>query len=259
MEYYPEKRTSAVWANNCLEILRNNHEGYYRNRQVKGRFIELIRIDDAGLYVSQNFIKIRDEYHLSFSIMFTDKNSTPHLYHPLMAGSRFDHNNTIWQQFSNDLGLFRTNSECPSGIWSSGPWYKNTMKNLEKGLSLPDEYLYPHYRSKLTHGKERLIRLFTRAAQIIQQNQLAQDVSVIEFCKVANIDPDVVENTRMEVGALNAESIAAGGKCYYGYGPKDNLFRVEDVPLESIVFHNWKALYEERERIDGIIEIASKL
>lgn len=113
MEHYPDKRTATAWANNCLEMLPEINPDYYRNKHSKGRFIEFLRIDDFGLLVSQNFTKIREVYHLFFSLLFSDKRGPGSLYHRLMAGSRFGHNRTVASLFKQGTRLVVERSGLP--------------------------------------------------------------------------------------------------------------------------------------------------
>src|SRR3954471_19136222 len=90
-----EERTPIAWRNACLEILRAEvHPAYDWHRAAIGRFTELVRTDSNGLHLSYNFVRIRDEYHLGFALLFSRRVPST-LVTPLVAGSRFDHNRTI--------------------------------------------------------------------------------------------------------------------------------------------------------------------
>jgi hypothetical protein len=145
-----EIRTPKEWTKNCLQMLQKSNPNYRINNNIKGNFIEFLREDDSGMLISTNFYRKRvlgiDTYYLCFALLLTSKN-TNRLYHPLIIGSRFDTNRTIWKLFDEDLGLFHTDEKCPKGIWSYGEWRGNTMERLERGLLLPEEYLYPYYRN----------------------------------------------------------------------------------------------------------------
>jgi len=253
-----EKRTLANWASSCLQILHAINIEYSRNPCVKGRFIEFIRVDDAGLYVSHSFVKIRDCYYLSFALLFS-KSDSARTNHPLMAGSRFDHNYTIYRQFEQELGLTRVNPKWPKGIWSFAVWRKNTMDDLRVGLTLPEIHLYPHYRMMLAKGKKRLISLFRRAAQILGKGELSGDISLDEFSDIMKCNPNKIIKTRNEAIALDAGKIAVGGDCHYELNPFSGTFFCDDVSFDSIIFNNWDVFYLEKSRIEDIILIVESL
>jgi len=62
-------------------------------------------------------------------------------------GSRFS--KAISRQFRDDLGLGLGDEGYPNGVWSSGKRYSNTLQNLHRGLEVPEEKLYPHYKRVL--------------------------------------------------------------------------------------------------------------
>jgi len=165
-----QKRTPARWASSCLALLQAVHPDYRRNREAKGRFLEFTRPLSCGLHVSQNFIRIRDEYHLCFGLLFSLA-PTEFLDSPFVAGARFDHNRTIWRQFCEDLGQFWRNPELqdrpPPGAWSQGPWRRNTMERLETGFRVPETHLLPQYLDQLRSGSENLQRFFSRAEELL--------------------------------------------------------------------------------------------
>ncbi len=259
MEKYPDKRTNSKWANNCLDILQKINPDYYPNKNVKGKFIEFQRKDSSGIYISQNFINIRGCYHLGFALTFTSFSTVP-LYHPLMIGSRFDKNFSIWRQFFNDLNLERGNAAYPKGVWSFGAWYKNTMDLLEEGLKIPEDYLLDYYRNILSKGKHNLLRLFQRVNELFSEENLKTSPTIEEYSVLAQISADEIQKTRPMAINLDAGKIAKGGMTYYGWGdPKSNLFNLDEVPTESIIFHNWDIFQLEKERIKDIILIIEKL
>lgn len=251
-----EKRTTAAWANYCLEALKSVHPCYERNREIKGRFIEFVREDESGLTISHNFIKIRDNYYYCFALLFT-RSPTIRLSHCLMAGSRFDDNRTIWRQFNDDLGLYRGDIGYPSGVWSFGSWRENTIPNLTQGLKIADLYLLPFYRDALRAGKSKLICLFEEARRMIDTIPVGCDVQ-----KIAEkfIDTRIrYEQLQRECYSLDALKLAKGGVAKYEYGPPEPGFRVDDVGLDVIVFSQLEVFLSQRERLSDIVEIARKL
>lgn len=255
---YPDKRTPASWTRNCLAILTEMNPGYCKNREVKGRFIEFVRELESGLLVSYNFIKIRDHYHLSFALLFTAKPTTV-LYHPLMAGSRFDHNMTIWKQFNDHLGLFHTDPACPRGRWSFGPWRKNTMERLETGLRLPEEFLLPHYLGELRKRKSRLVALFQCAHELLDDIDISLDMDLEARTSATGADAANLRDYTQHTAVLDARAIALGGQCWYGFGPVTNTFRVSDVPIEAIILCGLEVFLPERDRLLSLAGIASRL
>jgi len=148
---------------------------------------------------------------------------------------------------------------CPKGIWSFGPWYTNTMKNLETGLALPEAHLYPHYRKQLANGKNNIIRLFECAANILKQDKLPEEVTVAEFSGVAHVNAAQMGSFFPEVTVLDAGAIASGTAHYHRHPRHQQPFEIDAVPLEAIICHKWAAFYAAREEIDNIIEIAKRL
>jgi len=251
-----ENRTQSAWAKHCLEMLQSQDPSYRKNRETKGRFMEFVRQDESGLTVSHNFIKIRDTYYYSYALLFIQRPSLL-LTHALLAGSRFDHNKTITQQFYSDLNIFRGDEGFPSGIWSFGPWRNNTLENLSKGMLIPDKYLFPFYREALAKGKNRLVALFQEARKMMDGIPPTEDLDSAAQ-RFAHLRPQY-DRFQRECHALDALSIARGGLLKYGYGPPEPGFRLEDVPLEVIVFSQLSLFHGERDRLDEIIEIAERL
>jgi hypothetical protein len=251
-----EKLTQAAWSRNCLELLQEVNPAYRINREMRGRFIELIREDDSGLTISHNFIKIRDIYHYSFALLFTTR-QTLLLRHCMLAGSRFDHNRSIWRQFLDDVGLFRTDMGYPPGVWSFGPWRSNTMENLRRGLRVPEEHLLPFYREQLRLGKAALLALFDEAQRIVEK--LPSEVTAENAMKILESEGSRIEAYRRECYSLDAFKIAQGGCCKFEYGPPEPGFVIEDVPRDVIVFSQISIFLQERNRLPEFADIARKL
>src|SRR5262245_45743789 len=128
-----DRRTPAAWRSTCLEILRARvHAEDAEDPDANGRFIEFTRTDANGLHLSYNFVRVRDEQHLGFALSFGLERSEA-LVSPFSAGSRFDHNRSIWRLFSEDFALSRRDAEYPAGVWSNGVWRDNTFTLLEAG------------------------------------------------------------------------------------------------------------------------------
>lgn len=250
-----EGRTPSEWKKQCLGILQRLNPNYSLNKNVKGRFIEFIRNDDTGAFVSLNFLRIRDTYHLCYAISLTTKLVSP-LYHPFLAGSRFDNNATICRIFLNDLGLFHIDEKCPKGIWSSGEWRSNTLERLERGFQLPEEYLYPYYRNKLHDGKDMLLQLFKRAEDVIPHLDINKQLD--QQMKDMGIDKEQVDSYRAEARALDMLKIAKGGECWYGFGPHENTFKVSEVPIDSIIMNYLEVFISEKDRLSEIIKIVER-
>lgn len=251
MDISKDQRTPTLWKKKCLEILKKINPDYRLNKNMKGKFIEYIRQDESGAFVSLNFIRIREVYHLCFAISLTCKPTT-YLNHPMIAGSRFDHNTTIYRLFLKDLNLFRTDEKCPKGIWSFGEWKSNTMERLESGLSLPDEYLYPYYRTQLHNGKERLLELFKRAKEFVPHLKLneSMDNQIKEF----GINYKEVQLYRPQAINLNMLDIAKGSHLD-GFGLCQNLIDLSKVPIDVIIMNNLEVFILEKDRLSDIIKI----
>ncbi len=251
-----ENRTPAAWARNCLNALQELNPSYRKNREVTGRLIEFVREDDSGLTVSHNFIKIRDSYNYSFALLFTTRR-TPLLVHCMVAGSRFDHNRTIWRQFLDDLGLSQKDPGYPKGVWSFGPWRSNTMENLRQGLKVPEEHLLPFYRQQLRKGKAALVALFEEAMHMV--DRLPTGVSQADAMMLLDPGGRRAEMYKRECYCLDALKIARGGRCNYECGPPEPGFLVEDVPRDVIVLDQLSVFLQERDLLPDVVDIARKL
>lgn len=249
------ERTPRAWAKECLEILRDISANYSVNREASGRFIEFVRKDSSGLYVSQNFIRIRDDYHLCFGLSFTTRLSRP-LKSPLVAGSRFDHNRTIWRQFLDDLGVRRGDSGYPSGIWSFGPWRSNTMENLARGLAVNEQYLYPFYREALKAGRPRLIRLLEAARRLVPV--LDSALPVADHTELG-VKETPSELSRLASAPISALAIARGGEIYCGFGPQSNTVNLDEIAPEAVILAFNEVFLPERDRLDELLSIAHAL
>lgn len=258
METYPEKRTAAAWAKNCQEILSDINPDYYRNKNAMGSFIEFLRREESGLFISMNFLKTGSGFHYCFALSFTDKKDSPLLFNPMVIGSRFDNNKTIWRQFDEDLGLSRIDPGFPIGIWSDGEWRKNTMENLAHGMTLPEKYLHPHYHGILSQGKSKLISLYECARDMLKED-VGESPDLEIFCDAFNIEKQTILDHSQAASVIDAGKIARGGQYHYGWGPEDNTFAVSDIPLEVIVINHWQAFESEQQEINDIIDIAKRL
>lgn len=272
MSYPIENRTPKEWINNCLQFLQDANLNYKLNKGIKGSCIELIREDDCGFFVSINFFRNRvlgeDSYYLNFALSLTTK-KTPLLIHPLIAGSRFN-NNGLGRQFLNDLGITRQDEGFPKELWSNGKWRSNTMEHLKRGLTIPEEYLYPHYRRTLKNGKDKLLLLFRRASEIVPQIVLSvpfeqrkyliniEDI-LPQYAKSIGIDPKIVFENKAKSNVLNLLNIAKGGICYYRYGPKENIFNIDDIPIDAIILNFLDVFILEKDRLTEIVSIIEKL
>lgn len=272
MSYPIEKRIPKEWINNCLQILKEANSNYRLNKNVKGTYIEFIREDYSGIFISVNFFRKRvigqDTYYLCFGLSLTSKD-TIFLDHPLLAGSRFDSNSTIWSLFSEHLGISPQDEGYPKGVWSSGKWRSNTMELLKRGLIIPEEYLLPHYQNVLKSGKERLLILFKRAAEIVPKisieepfnlrKHIESQLDIIPQAKSIGIDPVLVLAHRDKSNVLSLFNIAKGGECWYGFGPKENTFDVDSVPIDAIIMNSIGVFLLEKDRLTDIVSIIQKI
>lgn len=254
-EDHPE-RTPKAWAAECLTLLQQMNSDYRRNRDVSGRCIEFVRPDPTGLLVSQNFIRIRRVYYLCYALCFSTLR-TGWLYHPLFAGSRFDHNGTIWQQFERDFGVRRGDAGFPVGLWSFGEWRSNSMALLARGFALNDEHLFPVYRRILAAGKGRLIALFDAAHRLIPL--LDPQLPILEQAARLGVDPGAVESFPLRGAKLDAFTIARGGPCYVGGGPSSNTVDLDTIPPDVIALHFADTFRLNSSRLAEILAIAEAL
>lgn len=250
-------KTPSAWAKECLAALSQLNPDYRRNRSVTGRFIEFVRPDPSGLHVSQNFIRIRDTYYLCYALLFSTEKPGSFLSSPLHAGSRFDHNFTVWRQFNDDLGLQPRSPGYPSGVWSFGPWRSNTMSNLIRGFEINERILYPVYRDVLHNGKQRLIELFETARRIIPKLHLATPV-LLQASRFG-VDPSNLANYPLASAIVSALTFARGGHCWVGFGPTSDTVDLDQIPYELSVLNYAEAFLAERDRLDQLVAVATRL
>jgi hypothetical protein len=249
--------TPAAWTTECLSILKSIHPEYRRNRHASGPFIEFVRPDPSGLFISQSFFRKRDDYYLCVALLFSERCPSPSLFHPLYAGSRFDHNRTVWCQFNDDFGLKRGDSGYPSGVWSFGPWRSNTLENLARGFAINEEHLIPRYREALHAGKSRLIRIFDAARQIVPA--LDPNLPISAQAPRFGFAPDAVESYPLRSARVEAFKLARGGHCYVGFGPYTNTVDLDSIPPELTVLHAANAFLTDSERLDEMVAISRAL
>lgn len=243
------ERTPTAWRRACLELLKSAvHADYRGNRDAKGRSIEFVRTDENGLQLSYNFVRIRDEYHLGFAVLF-DLETFPQLVTPFLSGSRFDHNRTIWRLFSEDFGQVRGQPGYPAGVWSHNLWRDNTLEQLAAGLPIPEQHLYPKYLAALRAGKQRLAAIFQRATEICDQfdertverpERIAQRAAALGL----DLAPLALLETVQRCDAFRL----AGGALAPQIGSKD-LLDLTQVPIDAIVLANLQFFYPQRAQL----------
>lgn len=267
-----EDSTPKEWIKNCLTILQDSNPNFRLNKDVKGTCIEFIREDYSGIFVSVNFLRKRvlgkDTYYLCFGLSLTSKD-TIFLNHPLLVGSRFDNNGTIWHLFTEHLGITPQNEGYPKGVWSFGEWRSNTMEHLKRGLIIPEEYLLPYYQKILKNGKERLLALFKRASEIVpkvsilepfnMRKYIESQIDIIPYIKAIGIDPELILAHSAKANVLTLLNIAKGGKCWFGFGPKENTFDIDSVPIDAIILNSLGVFLLEKERLSDIVTIIEKI
>lgn len=251
------EHTPAAWTRECLSLLQRLHPDYRRNRNATGRFIEFVRPDSSGLYISQNFLRVRDDYYLCVALLFSERVSSSRLFDPLFAGSRFDHNCTIWRQFSDDFGLSRGDAKYPSGVWSFGPWHSNTLENLARGFAINEETLIPLYRQALHAGKSRLIPLFEAARRIIPA--LDSNLPIESQAPHFNVDPMALASYPLVSARLTAFTLARGGHCYAGFGPQTKTIDLASIAPELTVLHFAENFLANADRLDQMLSICREL
>jgi len=250
------KRTPAAWTRLCLELLQEIHPGYARNRDVKGRFIEFIRPDPSGLWISHNFIRIGGCYYLCFALTLTTRLHEG-LYHPLFAGCRFDHNRTIHRQVFCDLGLVRGAARYPDRLWSSGEWRSNTLDYVQRAFAVSEEHLLPFYRDGLRAGKQRLLEFFQAAQRLIPRLDPAASVSA--QARNLGVDPATLASFPLRSARLDALAVARGGHCYAGVGPDSNTVDMSTISPEVLALHFASELAGEKERLSELVAIVAAL
>lgn len=260
MEELPkEKRTPAAWRNAVLAILRRKvHPDYEWNRAVKGRFVEFTRRHDpSGLVLTYSFVRIRDCYYSSYGVAL-GLWSYPYLVTPFMAGSRIDHNRTIYQLFDEDFGLWRGDPGYPpSGVWSSGEWRNNTLDLLEERLPAPEAFLLPRYLAAFRAVKDRLVRFVELGCELLDRfdgppllHESDHRPVLRQRAREFGCDPAVVECMQL---AMRPDALRIGGAlpcALYGSADKMDLAQLD---LRSIAFSQLVHFFEHRADLGGFL------
>lgn len=247
-----EKRTPAAWRKEVLAILRRKvHPDYEWNRAVKGRFVEFTRRHDpSGLVLTYSFVRVRDCYYSSYGVAL-GLWSYPCLVTPFMAGSRIDHNRTIYQLFDQDFGLWRGDlGYPPSGVWSSGEWRNNTLDLLEEQLPAPEAFLLPRYLAAFRAVKDRLVRFVELGCALVERFDgppllfgADHRPMLRERARDFGCDPAVVE--RMQL-VMHPDALRIGGALpVAAYGSTEQL-DVAKLDLRSVAFSQLLHFFEQR-------------
>lgn len=250
-------RTPAAWAKECLGVLGQLNGDYRRNKAITGRFLEFVRPVEGGLFVSQNFIRVRETYYLSYALLFATDKPGRFLSSPLHAGSRFDHNYTVHEQFSRDLGLQPGTPAFPPGLWSSGKWRSNTMDNLARGFALNDQHLFPAYRQMLHEGKGRLLELFEEAARVIPR--LEPGAPIADQAPRFGVDASQLESYPLKSALVSALTLARGGDCWRGFGPRTDTVDLDRISPTLTVLHYAQSFILVRERLPDLCSVIRNL
>ncbi len=192
----PAKKTAATWARAFEELLREGvHTDYRRNREYNGKFIECVRPLDSGLLVSQNCIAKRGFYYHCFALLLTPTClKGPWLFSPFHAGSRFDNNRVIQDQFFTEFG--RAQRE---GLHSVHGWRKGAVELVTRACETAEGQLLPRYLEELTRGKQRLIRVFELALDQLPEmlsasgRPVRRDVTALDIVRLESFDGGLAE------------------------------------------------------------------
>lgn len=160
----------AKWAEAFEQTLRRVNPDYRLSKDYRGRLVECVREDGTGLFLSQNCVKIHDNYRHCFALLLTRKRLSGSLYSPLILGSRFDHNSTIAHAYNRDYRTGRKwrvapqewHSEYRATVRGTQQWVETTAKSAE-------QILFPVYLSRLSQGADRVASLLRDAATFIEQ------------------------------------------------------------------------------------------
>ena len=151
------------------ELRRHVHPAYHHNKLVtRANLIEFVRRDDTtGLAMSQSFLRRttlgEDEYNQCFALTLAEIPVTAGASSLLIAGPRWDHNQTLWVQMARDLKAGFT-PDGASAAHPSKPYSDTTnFKRLVHNAKAAEAYLLPHYVKVLKRAAPRLIELFTVA------------------------------------------------------------------------------------------------
>jgi hypothetical protein len=136
------KLSSAEWAEIFQQAMQRVHPDYRLSQDYKKRLVECIRGDETGLFLSQNCVKIHDNYRHCFAVLLTGKKLGGSLFSPFVLGSRFDHNTTIAKAYNQDYREGIKWQAAPKE-WHADygltvrrilPWVENTAKSAEQFL-----------------------------------------------------------------------------------------------------------------------------
>jgi hypothetical protein len=164
------KLSPAKWAEAFEQTLQRVNPDYRLNKDYRKQLLECIRQDAAALFLSQNCVRINDNYSHCFAILLTSARLSLVLRTPFVLGSRFDHNYTIAHAYNRDYRAGMKWHVAPQE-WHSN--YRATIRGTrqwgETTARSAEEHLYPLYVDRIINGAERLLSLFQDAALYLRE------------------------------------------------------------------------------------------
>jgi hypothetical protein len=154
------RRDTRAWRRAFGQLLLAIHPDYRLNRETGSSLsIEYVRPLPSGLLASQNCQASGGSYSHSFAVLLTTTRlKGPWLLTPFYAGSRFDRNRAIQDQYYEEFGRGRRH-----GLHSVHSWRARAEELVTEACRTAEETLLPRYVETLARGKDHLVRLFETA------------------------------------------------------------------------------------------------
>jgi hypothetical protein len=170
------KLSPRQWAQAFEQTLQRVNPAYRLSKDYCGRLVECVREDEMGLILSQNCVKMYDDYRHCFAVLLTCAKLGPALNSPFVLGSRFDHNSTVAHAYNRDfragskwqVAPMQCQSEYRATLHGTQQWVESTAKSAE-------QFLFPLYVDWLSQGADRVASLFRDAAEFIKRWAISKE------------------------------------------------------------------------------------
>jgi hypothetical protein len=148
------KEEKVTWPRLFVSLLRETYPAYNLNKLARGTRTECLCRVENGLLYSQNTCCHRGEYNHCFGVALSPALSDPCLDSPFFAGSRFDHNSTIFDAVTSELGLQR--ADWPPGLHSTHQLRTGAEDIVRRCTANAQRYLAPFYCAMARRAKQAL-------------------------------------------------------------------------------------------------------
>jgi hypothetical protein len=230
------------------------HPDYRRDPQMRGVRVQYIRETHEGLFLSYNLIRRRNGmYHLGFAVMLA-----PHRpirpCSPLAVGCLFDPESGLATQLITHLG--RPLDSYPRYLWSWGIPQATTLEKMGPYADKPEQDLYPFYRSALTAGRPRMVRLLRCAATTLDRLRakgLHRETKLPVLARAVGLEPSTLEDYRA-VGRLDGLGLTRGRDIRLWTDEGRQEMHSDHVPDRVIVLHHLSAFRSVKVPLGAVIQ-----